>query len=252
VTVVFSEKIFDKDGGSFKVSNQPGLVFTVWKRNSQGGFDLVPGVLDSILHFATVINDSTLQFDMLNGKDLTSNEYLSISTARQVTDQAHKNYPDDINRKVPVYITPIPPDRIVPVPNPSGPTFVRQRASEFYFAHNPSARDWVRTDRAGTVLTFQIAPPTDSTQIVKGYIKIYDVVGNLVNQASTDDVVRSLNVDKSNSKSSYTYDIYWNGSNAKGTKVAAGIYGTYAYITYETPGKPKLTSRLLGTIGITQ
>jgi hypothetical protein len=87
---------------------------------------------------------------------------------------------------------------------------------------------------------------------VKGYIKIYDVVGNLVNQASTDDVVRSLNVDKSNSKSSYTYDIYWNGSNAKGTKVAAGIYGTYAYITYETPGKPKLTSRLLGTIGITQ
>jgi hypothetical protein len=252
VTVVFSEKIFDKDGASFKLVNQPGLVFTVWKRNSQGGYDSVPGVLDSILHFATLLNDSTLQFDMLNGKDLTSNEYLSISTDRQVTDQARKNYPADNNRKVPVYIVPLPPDRIVPVPNPTAPTFVRQGASVFYFAHNPSARDWVRTDRAGTVLTFQIAPPTDSTQTVRGYIKIYDVIGNLVNQASTEDVISSLNVDKNNAKSSYTYDIYWNGSNAKGTKVAAGIYGTYAYITYETPGKPKQVSRLLGTIGITQ
>jgi hypothetical protein len=110
----------------------------------------------------------------------------------------------------------------------------------------------VRTDRAGTVLTFQIAPPTDSTQTVRGYIKIYDVIGNKVNDAGTDDVIHSLNVDKSNSKSQYTYDIYWNGSNAKGTKVAAGIYGTVAYITYESPGKPKQVSRLLGTIGITQ
>jgi fibro-slime domain-containing protein len=252
VTVVFSEKIFDKDGLSFKVSNLPELVFTVWKRNSQGGYDSVPGVLDSIMHFATVLNDSTVQFDMLNGKDLTSNEYLSISTARQVTDQAHKNYPDDNNRKVAVYIQPVPPDRIVPVPNPSGPTFVRQNASEFHFANNPDARNWVKADRAGTVLTFQIAPPADSTQKVKGYIKIYDVIGNLVNEAHTEDVISSLNVDKSNSKSSYTYDIYWNGSNAKGSKVAAGIYGTYAYITYETPGKPNQTSRLLGTIGITQ
>jgi hypothetical protein len=252
VTVVFSEKIFDKDGLSFKVSNLPELVFTVWKRNSPGGYDSVPGVLDSIMHFATVLNDSTVQFDMLNGKDLTSNEYLSISTARQVTDQAHKNYPDDNNRKVAVYIQPVPPDRIVPVPNPSGPTFVRQNASEFHFANNPDARNWVKADRAGTVLTFQIAPPADSTQKVKGYIKIYDVIGNLVNEAHTEDVISSLNVDKSNSKSSYTYDIYWNGSNAKGSKVAAGIYGTYAYITYETPGKPNQTSRLLGTIGITQ
>ncbi|HUI91243.1 MAG TPA: fibro-slime domain-containing protein, partial [Chitinivibrionales bacterium] len=104
VTVTFSEKIFDKDGASFKLSNIPGLVFTVWKRNSSGGYDSVPGVLDSILHFATLLNDSTLQFDMLNGKDLTSNEYLSISIDSQVTDQAHKNYPDDNNRKVPVYI----------------------------------------------------------------------------------------------------------------------------------------------------
>jgi hypothetical protein len=252
VTVVFSEKIFDKDGGSFKVINQPELVFTVWKRNAQGGFDLVPGMLDSIMHFAAVLNDSTLQFDMLNGNDLTSNNYLSISTARQVTDQAQKNYPCDDNRKVPVYIQPIPPDRIVPVPNPSGPTFVRQGASEFYFAHNPSARDWVRTDRAGTVLTFQIAPPTDPNEKVSGYIKIYDVIGNKVNEAGTDDVISSLNIDRNNRSSSYTYDIYWNGSNAHGTKVAAGIYGTVAFITYESPTKGSMTSKLRGTIGITQ
>ena len=35
-------------------------------------------------------------------------------------------------------------------------------------------------------------------------------------------------------------------------KVAAGIYATIAYITYESPGKSKQTSRLRGTIGITQ
>jgi hypothetical protein len=252
VTVVFSEKVFNKNDLSFNLADQPQFVFTVWKRNSLGGFDSVPGVLDTITHFAFILNDSTVQFDMLNGNDLTSNDYLSISTQKQVKDRAHLNYPEDNNRKVPVYIQPVPPDRIVTVPNPSGPTFVRQNASEFYFAHNPSARDWVKTDRKGTVLTFQIAPPADSTQTVRGYIKIYDVIGNLVNEASTDNVISSLNVDKSNSRSSYTYDIYWNGSNAKGSKVAAGIYGTYAYITYETPGKSKQTSRLIGTIGITQ
>jgi hypothetical protein len=105
VTVVFSEKIFDKDGGPFKLVNLPGLVFTVWKRDSIGGFDPVPGVLDSILHFAVVLNDSTVQFDMLNGKDLTPNEYLSISSARQVIDQAHKNYPEGNNRKAPVIVS---------------------------------------------------------------------------------------------------------------------------------------------------
>jgi hypothetical protein len=105
VTVEFSEKIFDKDGGYFKLVNMPGMVFTVWKRNSLGGYDSVPGMLDSIQHFTTLLNDSTVQFDMLNGKDLATNEYLSISTARQVTDQAHKNYPEDNNRKVPVVIS---------------------------------------------------------------------------------------------------------------------------------------------------
>jgi hypothetical protein len=104
VTVVFSERIYDRDGLYFKVINQPGLVFSVWKRNSQGGYDSVPGVLDNILHFATVLNDSTMQFDMLNGKDLATNEYLSISSARQVTDQTHRNYPDDNNRKAPVFV----------------------------------------------------------------------------------------------------------------------------------------------------
>ena len=256
VTVTFSEKIFDKDGVTFKLTNLPGLVFTVWKRNSSGGFDSVPGVLDSIMRFATLLNDSTLQFDMLNGKDLTSNEYLSISIDSQVTDQAHKNYPDDNNRKVPVYIQPVPPDKIVPVPNPSKPTFVHSGQGygpgQLVFKNEPNARDWVRREGAGTVLTFQINPPSDSTQTVHGSIKIFDVVGNLVNQANTDDVISSLNIDRSNLKSQYTYDIYWNGSNAKGTKVAAGIYGTIAYITYETPGKPNQTSRLLGTIGVTE
>jgi fibro-slime domain-containing protein len=251
VTIVFSEKIFDKDGGSFKLTNIPDLVFTVWKRNPDGSFDSIPTMLDSILHFAVILNDSTVIFDMLNGKDLTSNNYISISTARQVMDQAHKNFPEENNRKVPVYIQPVPPDKIIAVPNPSGPTFVRQRPAEFKFEHNPNARDWVRTDRAGTVLTFQISPPADSTEKVKGYIKIYDVIGNFVNEASTDDVIRSLNIDKSNMNSSYTYDIYWNGSNAKGTSVAAGIYRTVAFITYES-NKGKRTSKLLGTIGITK
>jgi hypothetical protein len=104
VTVMFSEKIFDNDGGYFKLVNMPGMVFTVWKRNNLGGYDSVPGMLDSIQHFTTLLNDSTVQFDMLNGKDLATNEYLSFSSARQVTDQAHKNYPEDNNRKATVYV----------------------------------------------------------------------------------------------------------------------------------------------------
>jgi fibro-slime domain-containing protein len=240
VTVIFSEKVFDKDGGSFKLNNQPGLVFTVWKKDSALGFVEVPFVLDGIFLFAAIVNDSTVKFDMLNGKDLMSSEYLSISDDKQVMDQKGKNFPQDDNRKVPVYIEFKASDRLVPVPNPSRPTFTREDAGDFIFVHNSNARDWVRTDRAGTVFTFDI-PPTSDT--VRGYIKIYDLVGNLVNEASTENVIRSLNIDSQNKKSAYTYDIYWNGSNKQGQKVSAGAYSVGLFLSNST--KPLWT-----TVGI--
>jgi len=128
------------------------------------------------MHFATVLNDSTVQFDMLNGKDLTSNEYLSISTARQVTDQAHKNYPDDNNRKVAVYIQPVPPDRIVPVPilRPYVCTPERLRIP-FCEQSRRSELGEGRQGRHGAYVSDSAAGRFDPES--EGYIKIYDVIG---------------------------------------------------------------------------
>jgi len=104
----------------------------------------------------------------------------------------------------------------------------------------------VKADRAGTVLRSDSAA-ADSTRS-EGYIKIYDVIGNLVNEAHTEDVISSLNVDRATAE--LVYLRYLLNGPCKG-RSGSGIYGTYAYITYETPGKPNQTSRLLGTIGIT-
>jgi hypothetical protein len=123
---------------------------------------------------------------------------------------------------------------------------VRERASEFHFAHNPSARDWVRTDRAGTVLTFQIAPPSDSTQTVKGYIKIYDVIGNLVNQANDPDLIHSLPPGIGGSV--YDVDLYWNGSNEIGMPVAPGVYRVVIYVEYKEAKYNN--SRMVTNVGI--
>jgi hypothetical protein len=249
VVVTFSEPITGPGGTPFSWAKvKPSDVFTVYKLKPDGTYDTIPLALDSIMSFAELVNDSTLKFTMANGVDITANDYMNIKAITGQVYDSKGNAPVSDNRKAPVKVVGALPPRIVAVPNPSGPTFVHQSPGVLNFENNPNARDWVRLEHAGTVITFQITPPT-SGETVDGTIIIYDAVGNRVTSAGPTNALATLKYDPTNLSSAYAYDIYWNGSNEQGLKVAPGVYRAIVYLSYNSPAKSE-KKKLWGTVGI--
>jgi len=263
VTITFSEPI-STNGNNFSTSLAPAVVLHVWilvpSKTSDGRDTSVYVARDTIIagigSFSNLENNNTtLSFYMSNSKDLTSRDYISL-----VTDSAGKdiadgttppNIPVLVNQKVQVSVRAEPPKEIKVAPNPSGPTFVHEKAGEMHLAYNPNARDWVRTEGAGVVLTFPVAPRinplTGKVERVDGTLKIYDMIGNQVMSLQSNDIIPK---DWSGSDSSmHDFDMYWNGSNARGMKVAPGIYRTVMLLKYEGDAKPR---KYIGNVGITR
>jgi fibro-slime domain-containing protein len=245
VTVTFSEPI-GTAGGDFKTVLAPDSVFRVWVRTTTAaGKDTMvenAAMLSGIISGFQVENSTTVSFYMTNGNDLTSYDYINLSvdsTGKHITDKNPPlvNPPVATNQKVQVQIKSGPPTVVRAVPNPTGPTFVHERAGTFTFVDNPQARDWVRTERAGAVITFQVA---NTGEVIKGKINIYDAVGNLVAQASVDNVLARLRPSATASGSIYNYDLYWNGSNMNGEKVAPGAYAVR--VSLSNSSKPLWTT----------
>jgi flagellar hook assembly protein FlgD len=142
------------------------------------------------------------------------------------------------------------PNKIVAVPNPSGPIFTHVSAygHNFSFANNPLARDWVRQDHAGTVITFDLSPPKSADESIDATIKIFDVVGNVVNQADT--LIKYYQ--GLDTTTTIQYNTYWNGSNSQGMRVAPGLYSTAVYLTYHSPTISQKPIKLWGLIGISR
>jgi hypothetical protein len=257
VTVTFSEAITGPNGADFSWSSvKPGDALAVYHIKVTGaGYDTIANALDNIASFSRFVNDSTIEFGMSNGKDITANNYFNIkSQAGQIFDSRPStgNPPVADNRKAQVTVVSGLPPKITVVPNPSKPTFVHAGEGygpgEFYFRNEPQAREWVKREGAGTVITFQIPPPS-AGDTIKGVVNVYDVIGNLVNHGETDNVLASLKYNKNDTKSEYSYDIYWNGSNSRGQKVAPGTYRTVVYLTYKSAAKTE-NKRLWGLVGI--
>jgi hypothetical protein len=264
VVITFSEPI-STDGNGFNVALQPSSVLHVWKDSTllDGSDTLVPAdnLLAGITQFFQIGgNNTTLSFYMANSKDLTSRDRISIvidSTGKSIADKSTSdNIPGENNQRVQVSVQSEPPKQIVVVPNPSGPNFTHYNngPGQMHLEFNPNARDWVRVDGSGVVLTFDVAPrldPTDPTKLerVTGLLKIYDMIGNQV-----------FSLDSTNSRdgifpktwatsdtSVFHFDMYWNGSNSRGLRVAPGIYRTMLFLKYEHDATPK---KYVGTVGI--
>ncbi|HUI93468.1 MAG TPA: fibro-slime domain-containing protein [Chitinivibrionales bacterium] len=260
VTVTFSEPI-GTNGNDIDLSMIPKNVFQVWTVDQNGNFEEDTSMLAGIKFYQKDNNGLWVSFYMLDTqdstqtKDLTSRDFLSLTSdsLQLITDRNPPllNKPVVDNQKVRVTVKSTPANAILVVPNPSGATFVRQRPGVLQLAHQPNARQWVRQDGAGTVMTFRIAPATGEK--VTGYLGIYDVVGNLVISA---DSTKSAGIVPpswaSSDSSAYDYDIYWNGSNAQGVKVAAGVYRAMLYLKYTDAAGRSRNTRLLGTVGITK
>jgi fibro-slime domain-containing protein len=246
VTVVFSEPIAFANGNALSVSLSPQKTFDVWTRDfTADTLERLAGFLNGITTLAVILDSRTIQFYMANGNDLTDRHYLSIRTDTAAIADASPRYNTavDTNQRVPVIIRADIPDRLIIAPNPSAPTLREEAAGVLHCANNPLARNWVRSDRAGVLMTFKIMPLSGSNEKFNGHLKIYDAIGNLVNYADNDDVIPSGW--RTSGTTVHDMDIYWNGTNQKGMLVAPGLYRVFLYLD-SGPNKRKLA----GTIGI--
>jgi len=251
VTITFSEPIQSSDGSSFKIGTKPAVVLYVWTKDPSGTYVRDSIVLDGIRTFDAISSDGkTITFTMTNGKDLTARDLISISpNSGFVADKSKLiNVPSQNNQKVPVTVISTIPNVIKVGPNPCKPTLLfppGQDPKTIVLEDEPNAKTWVKT--GGTILQFKVAVTSDPNLRVTGYLRIYDVVGNPVNRAENNgnlikgewlgvSTVRDIN-------------IYWNGVNGQGMKVAPGAYQAFLYLTFQdSKGKQKRVYP--GTVGI--
>jgi fibro-slime domain-containing protein len=257
VVVDFSEAILASNGSSFDITQQPVLTFNVWQRKPDSTFVLLPDMLQNITAFLSPrVRDSSVCFLMSNGNDLYNKHWLNIKTTPPpspvLRDKAVGNIPDSMNQKVNVLVKNGEPTLIV-IPNPSRGTFQRVTGGVIQDIHNDAYRTWVINDRAGTVISIgNLRIPNgysldNPATWPKGYIKIYDVVGNTVNSLMVSNWLNGARVDTS---SSATVDRYWNGANSKGMMAASNVYRVVAYIDFPASEKDLHDKRLIVKVGI--
>jgi hypothetical protein len=246
VTVVFSEPIGTKGGGTYK--NNPALTFIVWEKNGPANGD---SVFFHDISSDTSKDASSITFKMTNGNDLTALDSLKLVEDGQMITDKNGNAAVKLNQKEPcVVIGPKVAEMLVS-PNPTTPTFTRKGPGILEIANNSQARSWVYADhQSGTVFTFPYSPSPGQPgkKIVELHLKIYDVIGNLVqvadtvnNENGTDGVMPQ---GWGTGASRRDYDMYWNGSNSKGMPVAAGVYKALLYIKYADGTVEKLPQKV--------
>jgi fibro-slime domain-containing protein len=261
VVVIFSEMITKSDNSKLGTSSSPDSIFTVWRKDGNifvkdtailQGINTLYGPADSVSINGIAV--TRIKFTMSNDADLRPVHWLSIKTNDYVMDasQSKNEQNDPANKKVQTNVRSTYPDVVIPVPNPTGPTYLHAGAGVLQFMNQPQARQWVFNDKAGVVLTFKVPPPSsgNGTRLkVGGHIFIYDIIGNLVNWDETDDIY-AANFDLSGTSSSYDYDLYWNGSNRHGMPVSPGAYKVIIYLDFPPPaGKEKLKPVIVGMRG---
>ncbi|MGB7567936.1 MAG: fibro-slime domain-containing protein [Chitinivibrionales bacterium] len=281
VTVTFSEPIATIQGNDFLINSAiPSMVFYTWKDTA--GI-LVPDTIllacnmapnyPCISSFSKIIDASTVQFTMSNNMTIFNYNYFNIRIPPQISDRANTagagNLPDSTNQRVQAQINGVVAPLVIG-PNPATPTFLKPNGGDpsipsypldpsvIDFKNDPTATQFIKQHGTGTVLRITISPG-DSGRVT-GYLKIYDVVGNLVNQASRDGANDNLMQELTNyygtgatkdTSGNYNYDIYWDGVNAKGMKVAPGVYHAFMYLTtYNHLGTIVNKSRQQGIVGI--
>lgn len=242
IVVTFSEPILG-DGAQVDLDTPPESLFVVWRLNEQGELDTAVGMLSGITHLQTA-KSTRVEFLMENGKDLMTRHFININVEPGIiTDaQAGLNEPAADNRRVRIELITKPPDIAPSFPNPTRATFRREAPGVLNLQHQPLARHWARDDRAGSVITISVTRPAEGT--IRAYLKIYDMVGNLVHSVINTDLLDGLPP----YTSVYDIDVYWNGSNEKGMIVAPGVYRFVIYLDYDKDNLKD--TKLFGNIGI--
>jgi len=265
VTVTFSEPIGSNGDAFDKAHYSPSQFLVAWKDS------LLPSGKDTLVQDLSVLagltissytsssnNITSISFQMTNGQNLNSLEYLSLlgGNAQIISDlTSQTNAPDIVNIKRQVNTAGGPTAVINILPNPTSATTAHVPAGSFSVVNAPAAPNWITNEKKGTDLQFNIPfstanidtagsySPSDQFYI---YAKIYDIIGNVV-QSNEGQV--SINP---NGSSSFSYNIYWNGYNEKGMAVASGVYKVLVVLKITNPSTSAVHYiKLVNTIGIT-
>jgi hypothetical protein len=265
VVVTFSEAVQKWNAGMLSVSDKPGDIFYVWKKDSTK-FVLQPAFLAGTTMKRNPGISNSLTFTMSNGQDLNHNYWVSIAdTAQEYLEDALKtgaNLANVNNNPKQVDVGAIPP--VIKIPfNPVGPTYDHEGPGVFNVINNPAAPDWVKADNGkGAVIEFNFqAPPIGEKgpdgkpATVKTIIRIYDVIGNIVQSAENSDfMATNYQASDKTGQSSLVAQIYWNGSNAEKMSVAAGTYRVVVYLQYNNMSNANKSKypdqRMIAKLGI--
>ncbi|NLG16380.1 MAG: fibro-slime domain-containing protein [Fibrobacter sp.] len=242
ITVVFSETVMNKNGNKLNIDDIPSVMLYVWEKDPEDAskFIRIDSMLVGIDNLQTA-DDSKITFTTENEVDLTTRHFVSIKMAGDssyITDQVGTgNFPDPDNQLVRVQLLGIPGPDLNPFPNPATATARRVSAGVINARHEPNARTWVKTDRSGVVLNFDLmVPPAEENLKVKCIIKIYDAVGNQVITNTNNDLLGDERISKSDLQKSrgslFDIDLYWNGFTGRKMKAAPGIYKVMVYLEY--------------------
>jgi fibro-slime domain-containing protein len=250
VEVQFSENIFNRSGGQFTTANQPYQTLSAYILTASG-YVLIDSMFNNILTFDSKQADSVLFFTMSNGANLTDTNYVNIRTPNPLIQDSSGNVPPPRNHRCRVTMTGTAISLIV-FPNPSRGTFVRPtqsgRNGDIDLFDQPEAQQWVKNNNAGFVLYVQgVQWPQAGAGYVRANLAIYDAIGNLVNSAQTDNLLKNS---QQGSSSSTNVSIYWNGANHRGMLVAPGVYRVILYIIYPANSLGYKNVRLVKMLGI--
>jgi fibro-slime domain-containing protein len=256
VTVEFSEAV-QKASTASKLTgtDKPSAIFYVWERDPGNPEKFLK--VDSILIGIDNINpyNDSLSFFTKNGKDINSRYYFSLKydSAAYITDKIGEgNPPVPENQKVKVKVKGSVPELYI-YPNPSAPSFEYVPVGKLYAKNVPEAREWAQKNK-GSAFGFNMKIPDEPGVMIKCYLKIYDVAGNLVASAFEPNLLKSIPEKAADSASLYSVVMYWNGSNDKQMKVAPGVYMAVVYIDYYKENGPVPEEykdfRMVGMVGI--
>jgi len=273
--VTFSERVFR----GLLANRTPDDVFNVWMSDTTGsltrrsqrmakaaaagtscdGRIIVNnvqgnGLLSGIPAMNTGTGDATLtiEFDLGRGSesiDLNTRHFINIKVegdASYIRDTAGANGNVQrvyCNRLVPVTFANDPPAVARAIPNPSSPDPNRPGIGPGVLrpVHDPGAADHVRQGGGGSIVRVPLRIPGTTQGKVGCQVKVYDLVGNLVHSARTDDLVRDSGPDVQRVQGNpeaeriMNVDLYWNGYNSRGMKVAPGTYRLIVQFNYSDP-----------------
>jgi hypothetical protein len=244
VIVTFSEPVLRHAGYvDLQQNDLPADMFYVWNGDTTVNSTMLVGITNQY----NVPTSTVVTFLMSNGADLNGTNMLNFrdSGSMYVVDLRH-NQPNDNNQLVPVEVIG-QPNPAVSAPNP-GTGYVGHPGHEAGIFRIEDighiALDMADPNQGGggVAVKFDFQNPEPGVG-VQCQVKIYDMVGNVVQWGRQDDFLSTVQgrSDQAAATGLLSVYLYWNGTNMKGMKVAPGVYRMVIYLHYVVPSSAAVT-----------